>query len=304
MNAVVSPLVSWNLVRCLLFVVPLLSACERKPEEDRAPARLGTAATATAPASSIEETPSVASIFDRFVAAVGMKTGGGRIETVVVKGTSRAFLKKTRESDVGSVEGYFSIANEAFVLSWTSRVLEVRAGSNGKVSWKYDKQNGYQLDDQRATVASESDLEFIEMLDAPDAEHWAKRFKRVEMSGSTNANGKPCFKVTAALERGQKELLFDCESGLLTKVVSKADVPQHPQGGFPMETYFTEYESLDGIMLPKRVRIESEFQDIELSLTFVVNEDVAASRVELPVEIRALLARRGASTGSGPSTSP
>jgi outer membrane lipoprotein-sorting protein len=97
---------------------------------------------------------------------------------------------------------------------------------------------------------------------------------KLTLEGEDNVNGKPAFKVKAALDGGNSAMMFiDKSTYLILKTV--ADVSQ---GGMAMsvESFPTEYTETNGIFLPMKTTTSASGMEIVTTFTKV--------EVDVPIE--------------------
>ena len=83
--------------------------------------------------------------------------------------------------------------------------------------------------------------------------YWENAYQKVIFAGEEQLEGTPCYKLVATPKDGGNEqtLYFDQKSKLLVKMATKI---QNAMGVIPMETFFGEYRSIEGIQLPHKIR--------------------------------------------------
>jgi hypothetical protein len=185
------------------------------------------------------------SVLTRYLTALGGADALSKVRSRVVKG------------NLITAEGSIVPFEDSYTAS-PARSLSVRhfGGTLGDFSTGFDGTNGWNSDnrgvtDQRGQALAQlvMNAEFENRLDI------ARLYSHWEVTGSATVNSAPAVVLTATSVRtGRTErLYFDTESGLL---VRRSIVTVALFGSFTSDTYFENYRSIDGVMVPIMV---SEF---------------------------------------------
>jgi len=90
---------------------------------------------------------------------------------------------------------------------------------------------------------------------------------KLTLAGEENVNGKPAFKIQAALDGGNSATMFiDKSTYLLIKTTAKVN-----QGGMDMaiESYPSDYTETNGIILPMKTTTSASGMEIVTTFTKV-----------------------------------
>ena len=121
--------------------------------------------------------------------------------------------------------------------------------------------------------------------------HWRSLYSKAETAGEESVNGEPCYKVILTPIGDDPETwFFSKQTGLVVKMSS---VTTTQQGDIPVETFYSDYKQLGGVLRPTREIQKVAGQEIELRLDAAeVNVQIPAERFQFPAGVTALLAKQ------------
>ena len=145
----------------------------------------------------------------------------------------------------------------------------------------------------------------IRSADFDGTQNWREHYKDAKCEAIETIDEKECYKVILAPKHGKpittyydRKTHFEVKSEILVN---------SPMGEMLIESYPSEYKSVDGVMIPHKIRqVVAGIQEMFiLTETVEHNTDIPAERFELPQEIRDLVEKKKAATekaDSAPST--
>jgi hypothetical protein len=174
--------------------------------------------------------------------------------------------------------------NCAYLVQESPATGRVEQGSDGTVVWSNSALTGPQLKEGRAAADALATFVLDRWV------YWSEAFERIEWEGRELVGEQTCDKLTAYPKNNgnPQGLYFDRDTHLLVKVTG---VIEEKMGRIDMESFLQDYQSVDGIMLPHRVRVVLPALKRELVTTIKScrhNVEIPEGRFDLPAEVRAL----------------
>ncbi|HUO30239.1 MAG TPA: hypothetical protein VMU80_13545 [Bryobacteraceae bacterium] len=215
-------------------------------------------------------------IMDRYIEVTGGKAAYEKVKSEAASGT----LEITSMGLSGSLTSYRAAPDKSYtVVEFQQGKFE--EGTNGSIAWAMDAMQGPRLKegDERATALRNAALH----MEA----HWREFYKKAELAGTENVDGKACYKVVLTPNEGSAETrYFDKSSGLLLKVVLPVTTTD---GTASAEIGLSDYRDEGGILTPHTVAQKLPGTDILVKIQSVKhNPDIPADRFDLPAAIKAL----------------
>ena len=209
--------------------------------------------------SKAETPPSVDQILDKFVNALGGEAAIKKITSRATKGTIEipaAGLK-------GQIETYSKAPDKFFTVVMIENVGEFKTGSDGKIVWSIDPQNGLRELKGTELLQSKRRGDIYGFLNLK------KNFSKMEVKGMEKVSGQDAYVIEATPPEGTaQKLYFDAASGLL---VRWDIVAVTPQGDFPTQNFFGDYREVDGVKLVFSTRFEGATGSYTINIEEVKN---------------------------------
>lgn len=221
-------------------------------------------------------------ILDKYIEATGGRAAYEKIKTEIAKGT----LEITTFGLSGTMTVYQAAPDKSYTdIEFPDPVGKAEEGSNGQVAWAINGQQGPRIKegDERSSALRR---------DALNADlHWRDFYKKAELAGSEDVNGKACYKVVLTPNDGGAETrYYDKGSNLLVKVVMPITTPE---GAMTAEVALSDYKDEGGILTPHTIAQKLPGIDILAKIQSVEhNAEMPAGRFDLPAEIKTLTEKK------------
>ncbi len=190
-------------------------------------------------------TPEVARILDRYIQAVGGKTA---IENIISLSFVGDFEIPTHGAK-GTISSQAKAPNKSYMQFSIPGILMMAQGYNGSVGWIQDNVNGVRQKTGLELEGTKLDSVFYQQTKLREM-YSILEYVGTQMVGSRQANV-----ILATTPQGiSDKLYFDTLSGLLVRQDSDRTAPE---GKSITETYFDNYISACGILLPSSLRAVS-----------------------------------------------
>ncbi len=217
------------------------------------------------------------SILDKYIEVTGGRAAYEKIHSEMATGT----LEISPMSLSGKLTSYRAEGDKSYTLIEFEGIGKAEEGTDGTVAWTMNAMEGARIKegDERATALRNSAM-CLEL-------HWRDYYKKADLAGSEDVNGKACYKVTLTPNEGAAETRFyEKDSGLLVKVLAPITTPN---GAMTVEIGLTDYRDDAGIKTPHTIKQKAGEADILIKIDSIKqNPDIPAGRFDLPAEIKAL----------------
>ena len=181
----------------------------------------------------------------------------------------------------GSVEVWSMVPDKFLSVVEIPGIGQVRSGYDGTTGWSMNPMMG-------ASIATGAELQQIkeqaDMHSALHPERWIKARETVE---KTTFDGKAVYKVKITPVEGKEYFEFyDVDTGLEVGSIRSLETPQ---GAVEQTTIVTDYQNIDGQLIP--MKLKQSMMGMDQLITFKKVEFVPldAALFELPKEIKALV---------------
>lgn len=220
-------------------------------------------------------------IMDKYVEVTGGRAAYEKIQAEMATGT----LEITGMGLNGTLTSYRAAPDKSYTLVDLSGAGKFEEGSDGQTAWAIDGMQGPRIKqgDERAAALRSAALHM--------ETHWRDFYKKAELAGNEDVDGKPCYKVVLTPNEGSGETrYFDKSSGLLVKVVMAVSTPDGPAS---VEIALSDYRDEDGVLTPHTINQKLPSAEILVKIQSVKhNPEIPAGRFDLPAEIKALTAEK------------
>ncbi|HVN05466.1 MAG TPA: hypothetical protein VMT86_13670 [Bryobacteraceae bacterium] len=219
-------------------------------------------------------------IMDRYIEVTGGQAAYDKIKSEMASGT----LEITSMGLSGTLTSYRAAPDKSYtVVEFQAGKFE--EGTNGSIAWAMDGMQGARLKqgDERSTALRNAALHM--------ESHWRDFYKKAELAGTEDVDGKACYKLLLTPNEGSVETrYFDKSSGLLLKVTLPVTTQD---GSATAEIALSDYRDEGGILTPHTIAQKLPGTDILVKIQSVKhNPDIPADRFDLPAEIKALAAAK------------
>ncbi len=215
-------------------------------------------------------------IMDKYIEVTGGQAAYEKTKTLMVTGTVEVMGMS------GALTSYAAAPDKSYSLvDFSAGPGKFEEGTNGGVAWAMDGMQGARIKDgdERTTALRNAAI-------YKDA-HWRDFYKKAELAGSEDVNGKACYKVVLTPNDGAAETrYFDKTSSLLVKTLMPVTTPD---GSTTAEILTSDYREDGGVISPHT--IDQKLPSLELVIkiqSMKQNADIPAGRFDLPAEIKAL----------------
>lgn len=232
-----------------------------------------------APARAGEEQITVEEVMAKYIEALGGEAALKKLHNRVTKGTMEVGAQELAMK----VTVYEAEPNLSYVVIESEAMGKVEKGTDGKVVWSKHPVYGPQLKEGDELHRALHDATFHSDL------KWRELYKTVELTGTEEVDGKPCYKIAATPQVGQAETWYiDKESHLKVRGES---ILTGPMGQIPIVSLHSDFKKVGGVVIPHKMVQEIAMQKIVLTITSIEhNVDLPKDRFDLPEEVKSLVA--------------
>ncbi len=190
-------------------------------------------------------TPEVARILDRYVQAVGGKTAIENVTSLSLVGDIEIPTHNAR----GTIQSHNKAPNKSYTVVSIPGAMMIAQGYNGAVGWIQDNVNGVRQKTGLELEGAKLDSVFYQQTQL------RQMYSIMELVGTQMVGARRAQVILATTPEGiSDKLYFDTQSGLLIRQDSDRTAPE---GKTITETYFDNYISACGILLPSSLRAVS-----------------------------------------------
>jgi len=228
--------------------------------------------------------PDAETILDRAIEATGGKAAHEKIHNRVSKGK----MSMPAMGIEAQMTTYAAEPNKLFAEFESPALGSLLSGSMNDVHWEVTAMTGPRIKSGEEAAASRREADFDAAL------HWREYFETVETVGIDTVATMPCYKVhLVSKEELEETRYYDIEEYLLRK--SEMTLVTE-MGSIPIESYFTDYRTVDGIKMPFQSRqVIMGAQEMLFTTESVEhNVEIADETFAYPPDIEALLEKEGA----------
>ncbi len=226
--------------------------------------------------------PSAEQVLDKFVDVTGGKQAFEKLNNQVITGS----IEFVEAGIKGTTQEYREMPNKVYRVVELIGVGKTEAGSDGQVAWERSSETGPRV------KAGEEGTTALREASFNAALRWRELYDKVELVGEETVDDHPCYKISLIPKEGKPVVqCYDKKSGLLLKVAVTSLIPSF--GEVPIESFLSDYRSVDGIQVPYLVRRRVLKQQIVTRLESVkFNTEITPGRFDLPADVRALTSRK------------
>ncbi|HVY69683.1 MAG TPA: hypothetical protein VHH73_07115 [Verrucomicrobiae bacterium] len=260
----------------LLLGIALLAAnlCQGKDAATgsatgKTPAAEKSAATANGRVDA--ELPGVDEILAKYVTAIGGKDAVLKINSRLVKGSFEMPAMGLK----GTADIYAKAPDKSLMVMTVPGFGVLQQGYNGTVGWAQDPLQGVRNLEGLELAMLKRTVDFHRDIRLKDA------YPKMIVTGKAKVGEADTYMIEATPPEGSPEkLYFDAQTGLLLR--SDFDF-EGPQGKLTIETYFENYQSADGVKLPRIMRqVNPAFSIVTKIDEVKSNVSIADSKFDKP----------------------
>jgi len=217
------------------------------------------------------QTPTVASILEHYVNAIGGRATIQQMTTRIAKGT----IEASGLDVVGVAEAYAKAPNKYATLIQLPGVGESRRGFDGNSGWVSDSTGLRDMQGQELSSMRRAS-EFYESLKI------AQLYPKLTLKGVGNVAARPAYEIDADPGDGTlRRMYFDVESGLMVRSDEELDTPDGREATL---SYLEDYRDVEGMKHPFTVRQVRGEQTFTVHITqIVVNQPIDDAKFAKPV---------------------
>lgn len=233
----------------------------------------------TAALAADETLPKAEQILDEFVAATGGVDAHNKLKNRIIKGTFEIAGMGIK----AKLTNYSAAPRNTYTLIESDMLGNIESGTDGTVAWEMTSMMGPQIKKDAERALHMREALFNSHL------HWKEQYKTVECNGAEDVEGKPCYKVVLTPGEGNPLTnYYDKKSHLLIKTEF---MMKTQMGTMPIVIHLDDYKSVDGVLLPHKIRQEvGTIQKVNIVTESIEhNVEMPADRFKLPADIQALL---------------
>jgi hypothetical protein len=215
--------------------------------------------------------PKAETVLDQYIEATGGKAAYEKIKNRTSSGT----IEIAGANIKGTINVTEAAPNRILVVTELGPIGKTTQGTDGKSAWTLSTFVGDRLLEGEEKDAVLLSAEFHKEV------HWKEVYKKAECTGIEDVDGKPAYKVVLTPKTGKPiAQFFDKTSHLQVKEVM---TQKSPMGEIDLETYYSDYKKVDGILMPFTLTQKVAGQQIEIKLTEIKqNVDLPADTFKRP----------------------
>jgi hypothetical protein len=229
------------------------------------------------PAFGADALPSADSILNHYVEATGGAAAYSKVKSEIVTGK----IEFPALGLKGDMVRYSSGPENYFVTADLAGIGKIESGVSHGVVWENSALQGPRIKsgEERAQALIEAAL-----IGSHD---WRKLGFKAETAALEPVDGEDCYKVILTPPEGKPmTVYFQKKSGLAVKTVA---IAASQMGDIPLEAVMSDYKDFNGLLYPVKTLQTVVGQTILYTTDKIqFNEEIPASRFELPAEIKAL----------------
>lgn len=181
---------------------------------------------------------SAAQVLEKSVEMRGGRKAFERITTTVIKG----IVEMTNQGLKGTLEIYAKSPNKLLAIQRFEGIGEFKMGYDGKVGWSLDPIQGLRQLEGTELAQLKREATFNADL------RWRELYKKVTLVGTRKVGQRNAYVIRLVPTLGKPVThYYDTKTFLLLRIDS---VQEGPQGEIPMESYLTDYRTVDGVKIP------------------------------------------------------
>ncbi len=201
--------------------------------------------------------PTVKEVLDKYVKAIGGRDAIQKPKTRVTTGTMELVPMNLK----GTFEAYSAPDSKSFTKMTIDGVGDLLEGTDGKTAWAINPIQGSREKTGGELAQSKLTNDFYR-----DA-RLEKLFPKMTLKGIEKVGEKVAYVIVAEAEGAPAETwYFDTQSGLLVRSDMTAFAPE---GNQAMTFFYEDHRTVDGILMPFRVRTQTPSFTIILTSTEV-----------------------------------
>lgn len=217
------------------------------------------------------QTPTVASILDHYVTALGGRDVIQRMTTRVAKGT----IEVSTLPEVGTAEAYAKAPNKYATVVQFPKIGESKRGFDGTSGWVSDPGGLRDIAGEELSVMRR-DSEFYDSLKI------AQLYPKLTLKGIQNVAMRPAYEIDADPGDGSlRRMYFDVETGLIVRNDEELDTLNGRESTL---VYLEDYRDVEGMKHPFTIRQIHGEQTITVHVVqILINQPIDDAKFVKPV---------------------
>lgn len=194
--------------------------------------------------------PSVETILESYIEALGARTASGKVQTIALKGVME--ITAAGKTYTGTTESYSKFPNKSLVISKIPKLNDhTEEGYDGTVAWYKDKR-GVKIKEGWAFEFARRNVELAYMT---DIKQFQAVYTKAIVKGSEKVGTRDAYVVQVTPLVGQSETLyFDKETGLLIRWDLIYESTSQKGATSALQLYIDSYSSVGGLKIPSSIR--------------------------------------------------
>jgi outer membrane lipoprotein-sorting protein len=200
-------------------------------------------------------------ILDRAFAASGGQESLAKTKTTYQKGN----ISVGAQGIKGVFEVYIKRPNKFYTAQTFEGIGKTEVAYDGKIAWSKDPINGVRTmkDKEKAQLQRQIDN------DANRGGDWRKSYSKIEALGVRKVEGKDAYAIRLTPTNGKPLVqYFDTQTNLMVRMDM---ISEGPQGTLPIESYFSDYRTVDGMKIPFQMRQKVAATELLTTVTEIKN---------------------------------
>lgn len=193
-----------------------------------------------------------------------IEASGGRTALEKIKSThTKSAMELTGQAMKFDLEIFTKAPDKVLLIQEMPGLGQFMQGYDGKIGWSKDPFNGL-----REITGAELAMLKREAQSTSDIK-WKELYKKAELVGTEKVNDSDAYKVQLTPEEGKPIIhYYDTKSFLLVRIDVTAE---SPQGNMTMESYPSDWKTVDGVKIPFMVTTKAPFGSMTMKITELKN---------------------------------
>ena len=203
--------------------------------------------------------PTVQTILDKYVAAIGGRAANEKHKTRVTKATFEFAPMGIK----GTSESYVAAPDKSYTKMNMQGIGEIVSGTDGKTAWTINPLQG------NRDITGEELLQLKLTNNLYRETNLDKLYSSWTVKGIEKVGGKDAYVVTGTpAGLAPETFYFDAQTGLLVRTDSTL---VSPEGKMPAQTFYEDYREVDGVKIPYKMRVVVPQAEIITMITEIKN---------------------------------
>ncbi len=228
--------------------------------------------------------PSGEKLLDEMAKAMGGKDAFAKLKNRVIEGS----IEMPAMGLKGTLSVYQAAPDSHRMKLEFAGMGSQEIGYTKGVSWETSTMMGARVKEGEEKVAAQREADFDAVI------NWRDHYKTVKTIGSEKIGEKDTWKLEVTTKGGKTETQWIDKA---TKLPAKSkQQSESPMGTIEIEIFNDEFQTVDGVTLPKTIRqvMMGGMQEMTIRFTSVKhNQELPTDIFDIPAEIQAIAAPAG-----------